>query len=256
MTTTHLASLQADFAAALNDARFAPAIAPAWSGGDNAIERLALYRGNLFAGWLKALSDAFPVTRAIVDDSFFSSLAREYGHAHPSTSGDLNLFGETFPDFVRRHERTQSLPYLSDMAELEWLVHRAYFAKDMMALSPSALVLLSPRDLLARRFSVHPAFAWVSSEFPIASIWAAHQAHASAELPRSLDPNEHALVYRSNWRAGVSISSAGEIAALKQLRNGENMETAIRCALNIDPDYRAENALSRWLDLCLLGDAD
>lgn len=255
VTTTHLESLQAAFAAALIDARFAPAIAPVWSGGEHVAERLGIHRANLFSSWEKALGNAFPVIRAIVGAAFFRPLAREYGHTRLSTSTDLNRFGEKFPHFIRHHERAESLPYLGDVAELEWLVHRAYFAADMAPLQPALMTALSPSDLLANRFSVDPACGWLSSKYPIASIWAAHQPHATVGPPITLDQNEHALVYRANWRAQVSISNSSELAALTQLRARENMETAIRSALEIDPEYPTANALLRWLDFNLLGEA-
>jgi hypothetical protein len=109
--------------------------------------------------------------------------------------------------------------------------------------------------LLAHRFSLHPACAWISSKYPIASIWAAHQSHAAAGPQIRLGQNEDALVYRANWHAQVSISNTSEMAALTQLRAGENMEKAIRSALEIDPGYHTANALLRWLDFNLLGEA-
>ncbi len=253
---TQLDCLQADFVAALFDARLAASVASAWSGGELVVERLALHRGNLFAAWKKSLTNAFPVIHAIVGAEFFNSLAREYGHAHPSKCGDLHRFGHKFAKFIGDHERTQSLPYLSDIAALEWSIHRAYYAADVTPLSPAHLAALSPNDLLAIRFSLQPACAWVSSEYPIASIWLGHQQRAPAGLPNRLDQKEHALVYRSNWQTHVITSSSSEIAALAQLRAGENVETAIRSALNAEPGYDLSKALMRWLDLSLLSEHD
>ncbi len=254
MTQTRLDSLQTDFVAALFDTRLAANIASAWSGGDRVVERLALHRENLFAAWEKSLGNAFPVIHAIIGAEFFSSLARDYGHAHPSTCGDLNRFGDKFAKFIGDHERAQSLPYLGDVAALEWSIHRAYFAADVSPLSPAHLAALSPDDLLATRFSLQPACAWVSSMYPIASIWLGHQQRSPSGLPNTSDQKEHALVYRSNWQTHVITSSTSEIAALAQLRAGENMETAIRSALNAEPGYDLARALVRWLDLSLLGE--
>src|SRR5258706_1360254 len=100
-----LERLQADFAAALIDSGAAAAVVPALVSRDaRTLERIALYRGNVVAAWEKALANAYPVVRALVGDEFFHGLARAYGRAHPSASGDLNRFGARFAEFVAGFE--------------------------------------------------------------------------------------------------------------------------------------------------------
>src|SRR4249920_487482 len=82
---------QAKFAEALTDPLRAQDIAAEIAGRDSrTLDRLALYRGNVHAAWEKALANAYPVVRALVGEEFFGGLARAYGRAHPSNSGDLN----------------------------------------------------------------------------------------------------------------------------------------------------------------------
>jgi len=247
-----LESLQADFAAALFDARLAPTIAPAWSGGGRTVERLALYRSNLLATWAKTLGAAFPVVRAIVGAEFFASLVHAYGRAHPSSSGDLNHFGADFASFIASCERTRSLPYLADVAALEWAVHRAYFAADSKPLSRARIAAQSAHELMKATFVLHPACAWIDSEFPIARIWQAHQEHSGVALPDSLSHAECALIARPGWQAIVVPSSRGEIAALAALRAGATMDDAIGAGLQAHAEFDFARGLLRWLDLELL----
>jgi uncharacterized protein len=247
-----LENLQMDFSAALVDARLLRAIAPSWAGGERVLDRLALYRGNLLATWQKALSNAYPVVRAIVGADFFTSLVGAYGHTHPSTDGDLNRFGAHLAGFVASFERTRAMPYLADVAALEWTVHRAQHAADATPLSRAYIASLSASALLDATFSVHPAYAWLGSKFPIASIWQAHQSEATVALPNALAPGEYALVARPGWRPVVVASSRGEIAALAALRSGAAMETVIGEALQAEPGFDFSRSLVRWLDLDLL----
>jgi hypothetical protein len=248
-----LEALQADFSAAMFDARRAPTLLPELKPrGERTLELIGLYRGNLLAAWQKALANAFPVVRALVGDEFFEALARVYGHAHPSASGDLNRFGEHFAAFVADFEHTRELPYLGDVAALEWIVHRAHYALDSIPISRHQIARLLPHELLASRFGLNPACAWLDSGYPVAQIWLAHQSGTDVALPESLERGDIALVARPQWRVEVVRSSAGEIAALEKLRDGETLATAIEAALEEQPGFDFAKALPRWLDLSLL----
>ena len=243
-----LEHMQAAFAAALLDssAGSVPGVVAAPDVG--VAERMELYRGHLLATWRQALGAAYPVVRALVGAEFFAELARAYARAHPSTSGDLNRFGAQFSAFVATFRHTQSLPYLADVAALEWLVHRAHHAADAPALRRERIAALAPDALLAARFALHPACAWLVSASPVATLWLAHQPAGNTELPDTLERCECALVVRPHWRAEVLIASAGELAALEALRAGASMDDTIAAALRVDRDFDFAKAFVRWLD--------
>ena len=247
--SARLERVQADFAAALAEPGVAAALLPSLVRCDaRVLDRLALYRGNVSAAWDKALANAYPVVRALVGDEFFSGLARAYGRAHPSVSGDLNRFGARFAEFIDGFEHTRSLPYLGDVAALEWSVHTAHYAADPVALTRERIAAFRPDELLAARLALHPACAWLRSLFPISSIWLAHQPQATVGLPDSLDRGELALVVRPRWRVEVLSSSSGELAALARLREGADVEAAITAGLRADAEFAFPKALVRWLD--------
>lgn len=248
-----LEALQARFAAALFDSGRADALLPDLAPADErTLDRLGLYRGNLLAAWRKALGNAFPVVQALVGEEFFAALAREYGHAQPSASGDLNRYGDRFAAFIAGFEHTRKLAYLGDVAALEWSVHRAHYAADAIPLSRHQLARLLPHELLAARFGIHPACSWLASAYPVAQIWLAHQRGTDVALPTCLDASETALIARPRWRVEVVRADAGEIAALNALRAGATLETAIEAALVAQPGFDFARALPRWLDLSLL----
>jgi len=248
-----LERVQTAFAAALTDPAADAALAPALVARDTrTLERVALYRGNVIAAWEKALANAYPVVRALVGDEFFAALARAYGRAYPSVSGDLNRFGAHLAKFVAAFEHTQSLPYLGDVAALEWAVHRAHYAADAIVLTRERVVTLPPVDLLSAHFGLHPACFGIDSPFPIARIWQAHQPRTKVALPDSLDCREFALVVRPGWRVEVLVSSAGEIAALAHVCSGKDVEVVIAAGLEADPGFDFPKTLVRWLDFGIL----
>ena len=248
---------QREFASALVDAEAAPPIvAHLFAPDARALSRLGLYRANVDAAAARALANAYPVVRCLIGDECFRALAGAYAQAHPSASGDLGRFGAELAAFARGWKNVAALPYLADVAALEWLVHRAYFAADGRVAARHRIAALAATDLLAARFSLHPACAWIESSFAIATIWRAHQPGSGVALPSDAGSAETALVVRPQWNGDVLASDGGEIAALRSLRAGNDMEAAIAAGLGADPRFDFPRALVRWLDNAVLVEVD
>jgi putative oxidoreductase len=208
-----LARTQRDIGAALHDVT-AAGQATRWLAGDNALglRRLALYRSNVDAAAAKALAAAHPVIRQLVGDEFFDALASAYRREHPSRYGDLNEFGESLADFLGPFPPAQSLPYLPDLARLEWAAHRAYGAADAERLDHAALAAVSPEKQAALSFRFAPGTAVIRSTHPVARIWAVHQPADDRAFEVDLSMAETALVTRSGYRVVVMAIGAGDAA--------------------------------------------
>lgn len=223
-----LAGLQQRFGNALFDRRQEAGLAPLLA--DGGIARLSLYRGNLGAGWERALAEACPVVRQLVGEDFFEGLARAYGKAYPSRDPDLARFGERFADFLDAFPPAAPYPYLPDMARLEWAVHRACLAPDVEPLGIDALARLAPDTLEGACFTLHPSVALLSSRWAIAPLWQAHQPGGPA-LPSTVDAPCAALVVRRRWKVDVVELGAPEAAAVAQLQAGASFGAAIDAML-------------------------
>ena len=241
-----LAGIQQQFGNALFDQRQEASLAPFLIEGE--VRRLALYRGNLVAGWERALADAYPVVRQLVGEEFFGGLARAYGTATPSLDPDLAGFGDRFADFLDSFAPAAPFPYLGDMARLEWAVHRAYLAPDVAAPGIDALARLAPEALEAARFTLHPSAALLRSPWATAALWQAHQPDGPA-LPSSVHAPSVALVVRPRWKVDVVELCLPEAAALERLAAGASFGAAIDAMLACgegsgDPDIGA--MLQAW----------
>jgi hypothetical protein len=173
--------------------------------------RLAIYRGNVVAGITQALTAHYPVIAQLVGDEFFKALARAYWQAFPSKSGDLGDYGTALPEFLADFSPSQHLPYLPDVARLEWAVHKAETAAD----APAQAITREPALLWM------PGSQLLKSVWPIASIWLAHQTPAALALADVQWQAEGALVYREGWRVSVSKLNYPETEALMALTEPE-----------------------------------
>jgi uncharacterized protein len=247
-----LADSQQAFGDALFDAgRADPVLLLVKDAPAQARDRLDIYRGNLSASWGKALSSAYPVLRQLVGDEFFEALARAYGRAHPSRDGDLNRFGEHFAGFLAQFEHAAGLPYLPAMAQLEWTLHRAHFAPDAVPITATDLAELTPEQLEACRFALHPACALHASAWTTAELWLAHQPKGP-DFPSDIQADSFALVARPRWVAEVVPQSRAAHAVLSALAEGAPFGAALDAAWEIDEGFDVSAHLARWLALGVL----
>ena len=248
-----LSASQQLFAGALLDPGQAPQVLSQFKGGDNE-HRFGLYRGNLAATWDKTLSAAYPVVRALMGEEFFSGLAKAYGRAHPSTSGDLNRFGAGFDDFLRHFPHVADYPYLPDMATLEWALHRAHYAPAAQGVTARRLAALSPEHMETTRMTLHPACRLLSSEWATIPLWQAHQPDSGIGFPARMAVPSHGVVARPAWKTQVvALSEAGH-AALRVLGEGRDFGAALDAAFDIDEAFDVAGNLQLWLGHALIVD--
>jgi hypothetical protein len=243
-----LLDIQRDLASALHDADAAPRAERWLAGGAVLIEqRLAIYRANVAAAAAKALGAAYPVVRQVVGEAFFDGLARAHPRLVPSTSGDLFDYGASFAGFVSEFPHTQSLPYLADLARLEWAVHRAYGAGDAQRLDQQALAQVE----LTRQAAVHLEWAAgtaiVDSNFPIARVWRIHQSDFDGEFSVDWSVRECALVAREGFHVVVSALGAGDAAFTASSLAGAALGASAEAALAADPGFDLGRLLGRLM---------
>lgn len=243
-----LLAIQQDFAGALHDADAAPRTGR-WLAGDASLieQRLAIYRANVAASAAKALAAAYPVTRQVVGETFFDGLARAYRQLVASTSGDLSDHGAALCGFVSECAHTQSLPYLPDLARLEWAVHRAYGAQDAPPWDTQSLARVAP----ARQAAIHLEWAAgtcvIDANFPIARIWLIHQPGFEGEFNVDWSVRECVLVAREGFRVVVSALGAGEAAFIAGSLAGSALGACAEMALAAEPGFDLGRLLGRLM---------
>ncbi|MGH6692125.1 MAG: HvfC/BufC family peptide modification chaperone, partial [Gammaproteobacteria bacterium] len=154
------------------DAAVAELIVP---GGSSAGARLAVYQRNALGNYGTALRDVFPVLLRLVGEPFFDQLARAYATQTPSCSGDLHDFGAELGAFLEALPAARDLPYLADVARLEWAVHRTFHGRHTPALDAARLAAVPPERLPDLRFELHPAARLLRSPYPVLTIWHVNQ---------------------------------------------------------------------------------
>lgn len=135
--------------------------------------RVLIYRNTCQSTLAKALRLSYPVVARLVGDEFFDAAAHAYLATHLPAAAYLNDYGAQFAHFLASVPGADSVPYLSDVAQLEWAVNRALHATDCAALEVARLAALPEADLERVCLTPHPALSVLALEYPADQIWRA-----------------------------------------------------------------------------------
>lgn len=210
--------------------------------------RLQVYRNNVFVSLTQALADVYPVLVRLVGEDYFQQVARRFIRTHPSRSGNLQDFGRELAGFLGALPQARALPYLADVAALEWAWHEAFHAAGAPALDAARLATLPEETLGGLRFRLHPAARLLASRYPVLAIWEANQEGAPAAGEVSLDAgSDWLLVTRRGLARSIERLSPGEYALLAALAAGAPLAEACQAAAAAAPGIDLEAAMGRFV---------
>src|SRR5215470_5774758 len=104
------------------------------------VDRLSIYRNTSRTALTNALRLNFPAVQRLVGEDFFEAAADTFITREPPQTAWLDLYGETFPEFLQRFEPAAVLIFLPDVARLERAVCRALHAVDAEPLDYSQIL--------------------------------------------------------------------------------------------------------------------
>ena len=231
------------------DAIFSPDAAPDFIAGSPAFarDRIAIYRRTIFSNYRKALSASYPVVRRLTGTSFFHAAVDAFVRARPPRSGDLNIYGDAFGDFLGNYTPAAELAYLPDVARLEWALDEAQRARDAPSVPESVLATLAsvpPERLPALRFELDPSCRLLASPYPILRIWRTNQPGSAGGDRVILDEGgDSVLVRRGSGGVSIERISAGTRGWLSALHDGATLGDSIDAAQRADAAFDLGSAL-------------
>lgn len=164
--------------------------------------RLGIYADSYVSRLVEALTDTYPVLRAVLGEAAFDELARSYVREVPSTTPSIRWYGERLAAHAygqAGHTRTAVL--LSDLANWEWALACAFDGTDCEPLDPATLSSIAPTDWAQLRFRFVPTLARVRMHSDAVAWWRAQQRGESMPEPQAdAHPSEWVI-----WRAGLKV---------------------------------------------------
>lgn len=206
---------------------------PVIGGAASPNTRVRIYRNNVIGNLTGALRLSFPATERLVGADFFAAACAHFISAHPPTSADLYEYGATFPAFLDTFEPARRLPYLPNVARLEWAVNRALHTTLSPALTAEALRDIAEQQPAELRFVPHPSLSVLELAHPAKAIWEAVLTEDATTREHLLDaidlkaPGDVlAVLYGADGLAVLSLSPVA-FALARGLINGQTLADAL-----------------------------
>ena len=212
-------------------------------------QRLQVYRNNMVESLIAALGAVYPVVARLVGTGFFRHAAKACISAHPSRAGNLLHFGGEFPRFLRAYPPAADLPYLPDVAALEWALHRAYHEVELPSLTLERLAQVPAAEQAGLCLRLQPSAHFIESCYPVLRIWQANQAEAPDDGSTiSLDEGGvNLLVVQHALEIEFRRLGPAESRWLHALADQDGLAEATRHALDADPAFDLLAVLARHL---------
>lgn len=216
-----LRDLQAAFAAHVAGGDRADLVAEVVGDGVSAEARLRVHRHHIAHSLGSALAATFSTVHALVGDAFFRGMAQRFVGERLPAQPVLAEYGADFPAFVAGYEPAAALPYLADIARLDWALNVAFHSS-----APDGTTL-------------------INSRYPLDRIWAAAQPGASDDTVDLGDGGADLLVLRRADDAAFIVLTVGEVAFVAALADGKSLEGAAEQASRADPTFHLSTAFAR-----------
>ncbi len=208
--------------------------------GPHSLRGLQAYQAHAAALAERALAAAYPTLQMLLGPDAFAALARAFWRHSPPVCGDITQWGLNLPAFAAAAADLAEVPYVADVARLDWAVHAAATAADS---TPAALGLqdLAGEDPALCRLVPLAGTALVESAFPVCSIWQAHKALPALDAPAD-EPfanarealaqgrAEAALVWRQGWRVRVAPLGPNDACFTRLVLAGCSLGAALQQA--------------------------
>lgn len=240
---TDLAQTQAAFARAVRDATL-PAPTELLGRHDHRLHRrFSVYRNNVAASLIAALCTRFPVVQQLVGVEFFQGMARIYVAQDPPRSPILLYYGDTFADFIDAFAPAAPIPYLGDVARIEWARGAAYHAADVPPVDADAFAALPLDRLDTVRVRLHPSVSVVHSLHPAFSIWRVNQ-DPDDLIPVSPWSPEAALIARPHFSVKTKAIPLATACFIQELVGGATLGEAFATGEKVSAQFNGRDALT------------
>jgi hypothetical protein len=212
-------------------------------------QHFVIYQNSIRGIHQKALQEIYPVCNKLVGDDFFIAMINEYIMQTDFIFSDLEEYGSTLPEFISEFTPAKALPYLSDVAQLEWAWHRVFHAEENKTLDLNKLSACYAAHGESILFLLQPESHLLSSNFPIHRIWEMNQNGFTGDTNLILTQNESYffLIWRKQLSMRIDVLSQAEWQILSWMQQSLPLGNIAEQIENNFPDISLSDLLIHFI---------
>jgi hypothetical protein len=183
-------------------------------------EALSIHRNTALHGLVNALRLSCPTVDALVGEAFFDQAALAFIEDHPPSGVWLTGYGAGFADFLQTYAFAADLPYLGDVARLDFAIE----AVAGQALGQDGLQV----DLGAALLTLDASVRVITLDYPALAIREGLESDEDALAAIDITPRRHSLaLWRSDGGTMIRPLSALPAAFLQALLTGGDIDSVL-----------------------------
>ncbi len=209
----------------------------------SAQDRVAIYAEAYFVRITNALASEFKSVHRIVEahqEHLFPRLIAEYLRAYPSRYTSLDEVGRDLSVFLRGHPVERLIPFIAELADLEWRMNESHFAPLAVLFEPSVLQQIPEHAWPDVRFEFDPSLRLIQSQWEIDRVWL-----GETDFPEVGDFYFLVSRSRTDFEVGIRRIQQAEFQVLQKALAGWTLGQISDDFVSMD-EGREEAEIQKW----------
>ncbi|WP_286828497.1 MULTISPECIES: DNA-binding domain-containing protein [Kordiimonas] len=190
--------------------------------------RLRIHQNNFRESLSEALLGIFPLCQALVGELFLRQALRHFVLEYPPVDAALYAYGRDVADFFGIYSAAKSVPYLADVARLEWYTHELANAEEAVVYED--ITAAQAAHEAGMDFALHDNARVLDSNFPIYDLWQALSGQITPDDLNIEDDGQTILLVLHGGQVFYQLLDAETAGTLAKL-SGDQKDITIGSAM-------------------------
>jgi Putative DNA-binding domain len=213
--------------------------------------RLQIYRNNIIGSLTKAMQLTYPLIVILTGKNFAANMMGSFVRENPPREACLARYGAGLDRFIETFAPARSLPYLADVARLEWAMNESFYAPDDGPLSRSDLESIPHCELADMTLRLRSSVRVLDSRWPLLAI-REFCLQENRDESETLDLDQGGckiMVYRPALSVELVSADLAEYDFLQGIQEGRALGSIVESALQTHPHFDFQGFLKKLLIL-------
>lgn len=207
---------------------------------------LPIHHDHYFLTLTHTLKTHYPMTMALLGEDCFETFCCLYISDYPSTDPELEKYGAYFPAFLSKQETLNHVPYVIDIATVEWICHTLPMLEPSTFSFNQVLSHLDEQDYDKLYIELNPSAQLFASPYPLLRLITYCKSPTDQPFEMTQEPCQLLLIKTKEGVSFFALDDA-EYTFLEALIEESPLKQALSHALAKDADFPCEETLMHFI---------